>query len=52
MENTVFFTMNDFQKEGGGTIRMLGIINELAKIKEHIILISNIADRSLSLIHI
>lgn len=46
MENTVFFTMNDFQKEGGGTIRMLGIINELAKIKEHIILISNIADRS------
>lgn len=46
MEQIVFFTMNDFQKEGGGTIRMLGIINELAKIKNNIILISNIKDES------
>jgi glycosyltransferase involved in cell wall biosynthesis len=39
--------MNNFQKEGGGTIRMLGIINELAKIKDSdITLISNIKDRT------
>src|SRR5690606_22407355 len=46
MEKFVFFTMNDFQKEGGGTIRMLGIVNELAKIHDDITLISNIKDPS------
>lgn len=46
MQKFVFFTMNDFQKEGGGTIRMLGIINELAKIHDDITLISNIKDPS------
>lgn len=46
MEKIVFFTMNDFLKEGGGTIRMLGIINELAKIHPNIILISNIKDKT------
>src|SRR5438045_1771287 len=37
----VFFTMNDFTKEGGATIRMYGILNELAKQGESITLISN-----------
>ncbi len=37
--------MNDFRKEGGGTIRMLGIINEIAEIYPNIILISNIEDQ-------
>ncbi len=46
MQNFVFFTMNNFQKEGGGTIRMLGIINELAKVNPNVTLISNIHDRS------
>lgn len=46
MKKFVFFTMNDFQKEGGGTIRMLGIVNELAKIHDDITLISNIKDPS------
>ena len=46
MKKIVFFTMNDFQKEGGGTIRMLGVINELARIHEDITLISNLEDDS------
>jgi glycosyltransferase involved in cell wall biosynthesis len=46
MEPIVFFTINDFQKEGGGTIRMLGIINELAKVHDNITLISNILDKT------
>ena len=46
MKKIVFFTMNDFRKEGGGTIRMLGIINELAKIHTDITLISNLEDHS------
>lgn len=45
MEPIIFFTMNDFRKEGGGTIRMLGIINEIAEIYPNIILISNIEDQ-------
>lgn len=46
MKKFVFFTMNDFQKEGGGTIRMLGIMNELININPDITLISNIQDVS------
>lgn len=46
MAKIVFFTLNNFQKEGGGTIRMLGIINELAKHNDDILLMSNITDRS------
>ena len=46
MAKIVFFTLNNFQKEGGGTIRMLGIINELAKHNDDIVLMSNITDRS------
>src|SRR3569833_1581857 len=37
----IFFTMNDFSKEGGATIRMYGILNELAKQGEDVTLISN-----------
>ncbi|UOE41532.1 glycosyltransferase family 4 protein [Chryseobacterium suipulveris] len=46
MKEFVFFTLNDFTKEGGGTIRILGILNELAKKEVAITLISNIQDRS------
>lgn len=46
MGKTVFFTMHNFRKEGGGTIRMLGIINELAKVNDEVVLISNIDDQS------
>lgn len=46
MEAFVFFTMNDFTKEGGGTIRMLGIINELSHHDVEIYLVSNIIDKS------
>ena len=37
----VFFSMNDFVNEGGGTIRMQGILNELAKSGQEVIFISN-----------
>jgi glycosyltransferase involved in cell wall biosynthesis len=37
----VFFSMNDFEKEGGGTIRMLGIMNELSKQGNEVVFISN-----------
>ena len=36
-----FFTINDFEKDGGGTIRMLGILNSLAENGEGVTLISN-----------
>jgi glycosyltransferase involved in cell wall biosynthesis len=41
MGRFVFFSMNDFANEGGGTIRMLGIMNELAKKSHEVIFISN-----------
>ena len=37
----VFFSMNDFSNEGGGTIRMQGIMNELSKKGHEVIFISN-----------
>ncbi len=37
----VFFSVNDFVKEGGGTIRMLGIMNELAEKGHPVTFISN-----------
>lgn len=37
----VFFAMNDFSHEGGGTIRMQGIMNELSKKGHDVIFISN-----------
>lgn len=37
----IFFTMNDFSKEGGGTIRMLGLMNDLAILGKEVIFISN-----------
>ncbi len=42
----VFFTFRDFIREGGGTIRMYGIINALAEKGENVILISNAKDYS------
>ncbi|WP_333695461.1 glycosyltransferase family 4 protein [Flavobacterium sp.] len=38
----VFFGMNDFSHEGGGTIRMLGILNELAASGHEVVFISNV----------
>jgi glycosyltransferase involved in cell wall biosynthesis len=37
----VFFTLNDFTREGGGTIRMYGILNQLALEGNDVTLISN-----------
>lgn len=37
----VFFSVNDFSREGGGTIRMYGILNELAKRGNKITFVSN-----------
>lgn len=45
----VFFTLNDFVKEGGGTIRIVGILNELANANNEVILISNIANNKKSI---
>lgn len=42
----VFFSMNDFTHEGGGTIRMLGIMNELAEKGDEVIFISNATKRA------
>ncbi len=39
--NFIFFSANNFVKEGGGTIRILGIINELAEQGHDVTLISN-----------
>jgi glycosyltransferase involved in cell wall biosynthesis len=50
-----FFTMNNFTKEGGGTIRMYGILNELAKQNNKVTLISNAENLSkfeTSIVHI
>jgi len=47
MSKFIFFTFNDFSKDGGGTIRMYGILNSLAKLNEEVILISN-ANNNLS----
>lgn len=41
MGRFVFFSMNDFGHEGGGTIRMQGIMNELSKMNHEVIFISN-----------
>jgi glycosyltransferase involved in cell wall biosynthesis len=43
-KNFVFFSMNDFVKEGGGTIRMYGILNALAKNGNEVLFISNAKD--------
>ncbi len=37
----IFFTLNDFTKDGGGTIRMKGIVNALVESKQSVILLSN-----------
>lgn len=37
----VFFSMNNYDHEGGGTIRMQGIMNELSKKNHEVIFISN-----------
>lgn len=44
----IFFTLNDFSKDGGSTVRIYGIINALARQSksEKIILISNATDYS------
>src|SRR5690606_18052457 len=42
MMRFVFFSMNDFTRQGGGTIRMQGIINELAAMGHEVVFVSNI----------
>jgi glycosyltransferase involved in cell wall biosynthesis len=41
LKEFIFFTVNDFSKDSGGTIRMYGIINALAKLGCDVVLISN-----------
>ena len=41
MKKYVFFTINDFKKDGGATIRMRGIVNALAEADQKVVLISN-----------
>lgn len=43
----MFFSLNDFTHEGGGTIRMQGIMNELSKKGHEVIFISNTRKQSL-----
>lgn len=45
MKNFVFFTLNDFSKDGGGTVRMKGVLNALSE-KNEVVLISNATDIS------
>lgn len=44
MSKYVFFTVNDFSKAGGGPIRMLGVLNALAKRGNQVTLFSNAED--------
>ena len=37
----IFFTLNDFRKDGGGTIRMKGIVNALVESGQNVTLLSN-----------
>lgn len=47
MKELVFFTFNDFSIDGGGRIRIYGILNALAKQNKYkIILISNAKDKN------
>ncbi len=41
LRDYIFFTLNDFSKDDGGTVRMYGILNALAKTGKNVILISN-----------
>jgi len=44
LNDFIFFTINDFSKDGGGTIRMKGVLNALAKSGKNVVLISNASD--------
>lgn len=37
----IFFTLNNFLKEGGGTVRMYGVLNSLAEMGHQVTIISN-----------
>jgi len=41
MKTYIFFTLNDFKKDGGGTVRMQGIVNALAESGQNVVLASN-----------
>jgi len=44
LRDLVFFTLNDFTKDDGGTVRMYGILNAIAKTGKNVILISNASE--------
>ncbi len=41
MNKYIFFTLNDFSQDDGGTVRMRGIVNALSESSESVTLISN-----------
>lgn len=47
MKKFIFFTMNDFSKSGGGTIRMLGMMNALASRGHQVICYSGAVNHDL-----
>lgn len=46
LRDLVFFTLNDFSKDDGGTVRMYGILNAIAKTGKNVILLSNATNYS------
>jgi len=44
LNDFVFFTLNDFSKDDGGTVRMYGILNSIATLNKNVILISNASE--------
>lgn len=44
----VFFSMNDFTRQGGGTIRIQGILNELTDLGHEVVFVSNLKKESSS----
>jgi len=46
MQKTVFFSLRNFKRDGGGSIRMYGLINALAARGEKVLFISNAEDTS------
>lgn len=42
----IFFSVNDFKKDGGGVIRMVGVMNELIACGHEVIFITNVQEQN------